>query len=154
MVRKQKSDSRDACHILDLLLRDKFPRIWIPSTEERDVRQSVRRTSVRCSVGSFCIFGCAGPDVWASPASQPETRGPFCSGLESSQKLGWASLWTSVPLQDVAHRSHEVSDAEDGLRRIVRIDVSLARFQVLPAAETVVDYDLWNIEAPCRVHHP
>jgi hypothetical protein len=33
MVRKQKSDSRDACHILDLLLRDKFPRIWIPSTE-------------------------------------------------------------------------------------------------------------------------
>jgi len=32
MVRKQKSDSRDACHILDLLLRDKFPRIWIPST--------------------------------------------------------------------------------------------------------------------------
>ena len=42
MVRKQKSDSRDACHILDLLLRDKFPRIWIPSTEERDVRQLLR----------------------------------------------------------------------------------------------------------------
>jgi transposase len=28
-VRKQKTDSRDARHILDLLLRDKFPRIWI-----------------------------------------------------------------------------------------------------------------------------
>ena len=42
MVRKQKTDSRDACHILDLLLRDKFPRIWIPSTEERDVRQLLR----------------------------------------------------------------------------------------------------------------
>ena len=42
MVRKQKKDSRDACHILDLLLRDKFPRIWIPSTEERDVRQLLR----------------------------------------------------------------------------------------------------------------
>jgi transposase len=42
MVRKQKSDSRDACHIPDLLLRDKFPRIWIPSTEERDVRQLLR----------------------------------------------------------------------------------------------------------------
>jgi transposase len=40
MVRKQKT--RDACHILDLLLRDKFPRIWIPSTEERDVRQLLR----------------------------------------------------------------------------------------------------------------
>ena len=42
MVRKQKTDARDACHILDLLLRDKFPRIWIPSTEERDVRQLLR----------------------------------------------------------------------------------------------------------------
>jgi transposase len=42
MVRKQKTDSRDACHILDLLLRGKFPRIWIPSTEERDVRQLLR----------------------------------------------------------------------------------------------------------------
>jgi len=42
MVRKQKTDSRDACHILDLLLRDKFSRIWIPSPEERDVRQLLR----------------------------------------------------------------------------------------------------------------
>jgi transposase len=42
MVRKQKTDSRDACHILDQLLRDKFPRIWIPSSDERDVRQLLR----------------------------------------------------------------------------------------------------------------
>ena len=41
-VRKQKTDSRDARHILDLLLRDKFPRIWIPSPENRDLRQMVR----------------------------------------------------------------------------------------------------------------
>jgi transposase len=42
MVRKQKTDSRDALHILDLLLRDKFPRIWIPSPEDRDLRQMLR----------------------------------------------------------------------------------------------------------------
>jgi hypothetical protein len=30
MVRKQNTDSRDACNILDLLLTDRFPRIWIP----------------------------------------------------------------------------------------------------------------------------
>lgn len=55
MVRKQKTDSRDALHILDLLLTERFPRIWIPSAEERDVRQLLRhryklvcfRTSVR-----------------------------------------------------------------------------------------------------------
>ena len=41
-VRKQKTDSRNALHILDLLLTDRFPRIWIPSPAERDVRQLVR----------------------------------------------------------------------------------------------------------------
>ena len=41
-VRKQKTDSRDALHILDLLLTNRFPQIWIPSTAERDVRQLVR----------------------------------------------------------------------------------------------------------------
>ena len=38
-VRRQKTDSRDALHILDLLLANRFPRIWIPSPAERDVRQ-------------------------------------------------------------------------------------------------------------------
>jgi transposase len=42
MVRKRKTDSRDALHLLDLLLGDRFPRIWIPSPGERDVRQLLR----------------------------------------------------------------------------------------------------------------
>ena len=41
-VRKQKTDSRDAQHILDLLLTNRFPRIWMPSTAERDLRQLLR----------------------------------------------------------------------------------------------------------------
>ena len=39
VVRKQKTDRRDAEHLLDLLRQDRFPRIWVPSEEERDVRQ-------------------------------------------------------------------------------------------------------------------
>jgi len=42
MVRKQKTDPRDALHILDLLVTDRFPRIWIPSRTQRDVRQMLR----------------------------------------------------------------------------------------------------------------
>jgi transposase len=38
-VRKQKTDRRDAAHILDLLIKNDFPRIWTPSREERDQRQ-------------------------------------------------------------------------------------------------------------------
>ena len=37
--RKQKTDREDARHILKLLLKDDFPRIWVPSWENRDVRQ-------------------------------------------------------------------------------------------------------------------
>ena len=38
-VRQQKTDQRDAAHILDLLLTNRFPRIWVPSPAERDLRQ-------------------------------------------------------------------------------------------------------------------
>ena len=38
-VRKQKTDKRDAAHVLKLLLEDRFPRIWVPNGEERDLRQ-------------------------------------------------------------------------------------------------------------------
>jgi len=38
-VRKQKTDRQDAQHILKLLLKDDFPKIWVPSWENRDLRQ-------------------------------------------------------------------------------------------------------------------
>src|SRR3984893_5959883 len=38
-VRKQKTDERDAALILNLLLTNRFPKIWVPSAEERDLRQ-------------------------------------------------------------------------------------------------------------------
>jgi transposase len=62
-VRKQKTDSRDALHILNLLVTNRFPRIWIPSAAERDVRQLVRhrhkliriRTSVMNQLHALAI---------------------------------------------------------------------------------------------------
>jgi transposase len=39
MVRKQKTDRRDAEHLLQLLMEERFPRIWVPSLEIRDARQ-------------------------------------------------------------------------------------------------------------------
>jgi transposase len=38
-TRRQKTDRRDAELMLKLLLEERFPRIWVPSEEERDVRQ-------------------------------------------------------------------------------------------------------------------
>ena len=38
-ARKQKTDRQDAEHILKLMLKDDFLRIWVPSWENRDLRQ-------------------------------------------------------------------------------------------------------------------
>jgi transposase len=38
-VRKQKTDRQDAQLILRLLIEDRFPRIWVASWENRDLRQ-------------------------------------------------------------------------------------------------------------------
>jgi transposase len=42
-IRKQKHDRRDARLVLDLLvMKDRFPQIWMPSTEQRDLRTLLR----------------------------------------------------------------------------------------------------------------
>jgi transposase len=38
-VRKQKTDRRDAGHILTLLMEKRFPKIWRPTAGQRDLRQ-------------------------------------------------------------------------------------------------------------------
>ncbi len=38
-VRKQKTDRQDAALLLRLLIEDRFPRIWVPDGENRDLRQ-------------------------------------------------------------------------------------------------------------------
>ena len=40
-VRKQKTDKRDAAHILHLVVQGRFPRLWTPDREQRDLRQLV-----------------------------------------------------------------------------------------------------------------
>ena len=38
-VRKQKTDRQDAQLLLRLIIEDRFPRIWVPDAENRDLRQ-------------------------------------------------------------------------------------------------------------------
>ena len=40
-VRRQKTDKRDAAHILKLMMENRFPRLWTPDREQRDLRQLV-----------------------------------------------------------------------------------------------------------------
>jgi len=38
-LKKQKTDRKDAQLLLTLMMEDRFPRIWVPSPENLDVRQ-------------------------------------------------------------------------------------------------------------------
>ncbi len=59
-VRKQKTDERDARLILDLLLAKRFPRIWVPTPAERDLRQLLwhrhKLVSLRTMLGNQLHF--------------------------------------------------------------------------------------------------
>jgi transposase len=62
-VRQQKTDKRDAAHILKLLAEGRFPRIWMPSSEVRDLRQLllhrhklvIIRTRVKNELQHLCL---------------------------------------------------------------------------------------------------
>jgi transposase len=93
MVRKQKTDTRDARHILSLLMEDRFPRIWVPSAAERDVRQLVRhrhklvrlRTSVMNQLHALAMGQglCLKRKLWTTVGRQK---------LECLQLDPWAGL--------------------------------------------------------------
>jgi transposase len=62
-VRQQKTDRRDAAHIMKLLAEGRFPRIWMPSSEVRDLRQLllhryklvIIRTRVKNELQHLCL---------------------------------------------------------------------------------------------------
>ncbi len=62
-IRRQKTDTRDARHLLELLRSNRFPRIWVPSPVERDMRQLLRhrfqlvsfRTSVKNQLHALAL---------------------------------------------------------------------------------------------------
>jgi transposase len=99
MVRKQKTDPRDARHILDLLLTDRFPRIWMLSPAEWYLRQMLRHRHklVRYrTLGRNQLHGlataqglCRGKKLWTMVGRQgleglPLDPGPHVAGGTSS----------------------------------------------------------------------
>ncbi len=91
-VRRQKTDRRDAEHILDLLLSNRFPRLWIPTLEERDARQLLKhrqklvgmRTSVKNQLHYLAMSQgvCRKRKLWSGrgrPELEALTLGPWAS---------------------------------------------------------------------------
>jgi transposase len=87
IVRKQKTDSRDAFHILKILLENRFPRIWIPSPAERDLRQLLQhrvrlvrfRTSLMNQLHALAMGQglCRRKKLWTAAGRSELDRLPF-----------------------------------------------------------------------------
>ncbi len=119
VVRRQKTDTRDAAHLLELLLSERFPRLWIPSPAERDARQLLKhrhklvsiRTAVKNQLHALAMNQgvCRRRKLWS-------TR-----GRAELEKLTLGH-WTSRRRQEL-------------LQWLDRLDASLAELDEAVAAE-------------------
>jgi transposase len=86
-VRKQKTDRQDARLILQLLIEDRFPRIWVPSWENRDLRQLLwhrhrmvqARTRIPVDLGLMSVTGISTSNriISGLPTIHPKSRQLF-----------------------------------------------------------------------------
>jgi transposase len=97
--RKQKTDKRDARHILSLLVEDRFPAVWQPTVENEEMRQLLlhrcrmvrMRTRVKNQLDSIAKNeGLLGSRVWSPRRRQQIEALPLPSwyGLRRSDLLG------------------------------------------------------------------
>jgi transposase len=72
-VRKQKADRQDAQLLLKLLREDRFPRIWVASPENRDLRQLLWHRHRLLQMRTRIIASAAGRSHERRPETQHRT---------------------------------------------------------------------------------
>ena len=115
-VRKQKTDRQDAQLILQLLLEDRFPQIWVPSWENRDVRQLLwhrhrmvqARTRIMNQLQAVALnegLRCK-KRLWGERGGSNWGRSGWLPGRAGDDKICW-SCWidSTRPLRNLRRRS-------------------------------------------------
>ena len=113
--RKQKTDRRDADLILKLMRHGQFPRIWVPSEEERDVRQLLMdrhhrmraRTQVKNQLQSLALN----------------------QGMQKGRKL-WSEAGMQA-LRELPMMEHAGRRRDQLLRTVCDLDAQIAELDVL-----------------------
>ena len=118
MVRKQKTDRRDASHILQLLRENRFPRIWVQSPAERDLRQLLQhrvrlvrfRTSVMNQLQALAMGQglCQRKKLWTSTGRNK---------LESLVLGRWANRRKQELLQMLDRLSTSIEELNQAVRQ-------------------------------------
>ena len=118
VVRKQKTDPRDAGHILKMLREYRFPRIWIPSPAERDLRQLLQhrvrlvrfRTSVMNQLQALAMGQglCQRKKLWTSTGRNK---------LESLVLGRWANRRKQELLQMLDRLSSSIQELDQAVKK-------------------------------------
>jgi transposase len=112
--RKQKTDKRDARHILSLLVQDRFPAIWQPPVENDEMRQLLlhrcrmvrMRTRIKNQLdGMAKNEGWLSPRVW-SPRRREQIEGLPLTGWRAERRRDLVAL-----LEDLNRRIGPLDEA-------------------------------------------
>jgi transposase len=138
-VRSQKTDPRDAEHVLDLLRTGRFPRIWVPSPEERDLRQllvhrmkQVRtRTQVKNQLHALAISQgvCRKRKLWSAQGRK---------ALESLALLPWAARRRKELLEALDRLDEQVRELDRAVEEAGRERQEVALLRTHPGVGMVV----------------
>jgi transposase len=138
-VRYQKADRRDAEGILDLLRTGRFPRIWVPSLQERDLRQllvhrmkQVRaRTQVKNQLHALAISQgvCRGRKLWSAKGRKE---------LESLALLPWAARRRQELLETLDRLDAQIRELDRAVEEAGREREEVALLRTHPGVGMVV----------------
>jgi len=139
VVRQQKTDTRDAEHLLDLLRTGRFPRLWVPSPEERDLRQLLvhrlklvrARTTVKNQLHALAMSQgvCWKRKLWSA-------RGR--AELEKLVLLPWASRRRKDLLQRLDDLDGAVAELDRAVEAAARQRPEVALLRTHPGVAAVV----------------
>jgi transposase len=139
VVREQKTDRRDAEHLLDLLRTSRFPRIWVPSAAERDLRQLLvqrgylvrRRTAVKNQLHALAISQgvCRRRKLWSA-------RGR--AELGSLPLLPWASRRRQQLLTELDQGDAAVQELDQAVEQAAQARPEVVRLRTHPGVGAVV----------------
>jgi len=138
-VRQQKTDTRDAEHLLDLLRTDRFPRVWVPSVAERDLRQLLvhrmklvrTRTAVKNQLHALAMSQgvCRKRKLWSA-------RGR--AELQSLTLLPWATRRRKELLAMLDQLDGSVAELDQAVEEAARDRTEVARLRTHPGVGAVV----------------
>jgi len=116
-VRRQKTDTRDAEHLLDLLLAQRFPRVWVPTPQERDLRQLLKhrhklvgiQTSVKNQLHFLAMSQgiCWKRKLWSAGGRQ---------ALEGLRLGPWASRRRQELLETLDHLQPRIAELDAAVK--------------------------------------